>query len=474
MAFRLVKLSTNLRSLSKGSNVIQRFKSSHAADFKAALVNVPATQCTALDNGLRVATEDSGAQTATVGLWIDAGSRYEDASNNGVAHFLEHMAFKGTAKRSQTDLELEVENMGAHLNAYTSREQTVFYAKCLSKDIPKAVEILADIIQNSKLGESEIERERGVILREMQEVESNLQEVVFDHLHATAYQGTPLGQTILGPSANIQSIGKADLQNYISTHYKAARIVLAAAGGVNHDELVGLAKKELGKLDNTFDGQVPPLTACRFTGSEVRVRDDSLPLAHIAIAVEGCGWTNQDNVPLMVANTLIGAWDRSQGGGVNNASNLARASAENGLCHSYQSFNTCYKDTGLWGVYYVCDPMKCTDMMSSIQHEWMRICTMATEAEVERAKNLLKTNLLLQLDGTTPICEDIGRQQLCYNRRIPLHELERRINSVTAQNIRDVAMKYIYDRCPAIAAVGPVENLLDYNRIRGSMFWYRL
>lgn len=474
MAFRLVKLSTNLRSLSKGSNVINRFKSTHAADFKAALVNVPATLCTALDNGLRVATEDSGAQTATVGLWIDAGSRYEDSSNNGVAHFLEHMAFKGTAKRSQTDLELEVENLGAHLNAYTSREQTVFYAKCLSKDIPKAVEILADIIQNSKLGESEIERERGVILREMQEVESNLQEVVFDHLHATAYQGTPLGQTILGPTKNIKSIGKADLQNYISTHYKAARIVLAAAGGVNHEELVGLAKKELGKLDNTFDGQSPALTPCRFTGSEIRVRDDSIPLAHIAIAVEGCGWTDQDNVPLMVANTLLGAWDRSQGGGVNNASNLARASAESELCHSYQSFNTCYKDTGLWGIYFVCDPMKCDQMLYNVQNEWMRLCTTVTDTEIERAKNLLKTNLLLQLDGTTPICEDIGRQQLCYNRRIPLHELERRINSVTAKNVRDVCMKYIYDRCPAVAAVGPVENLPEYNRIRSSMYWLRL
>jgi processing peptidase subunit beta len=137
-------------------------------------------------------------------LWIDAGSRYENDQNNGVAHFLEHMAFKGTDKRSQTDLELEIENLGAHLNAYTSREQTVFYAKCLREDVPKALEILADIIQNSKLGENEIERERGVILREMQEVETNLQEVVFDHLHAVAYQGTSLGRTILGPTGNIR------------------------------------------------------------------------------------------------------------------------------------------------------------------------------------------------------------------------------------------------------------------------------
>jgi processing peptidase subunit beta len=139
-----------------------------------------------------------------VGIWIDAGSRFESEKTNGTAHFLEHMAFKGTSRRSQTDLELEVENMGAHLNAYTSREQTVYYAKAFSKDLPKAVDILSDILQNSTLGEAEIERERGVILREMQEVETNLQEVVFDHLHSTAYQGTPLGRTILGPSENIK------------------------------------------------------------------------------------------------------------------------------------------------------------------------------------------------------------------------------------------------------------------------------
>merc|ERR1719431_1243028 len=147
---------------------------------------------------MRVASEDSGAPTSTVGLWIDTGSRYETAANNGVAHFLEHMAFKGTTKRTQTGLELEVENMGMHLNAYTSREQTVFYAKCLTGDLNKAVEILSDILTNSTFGEQEIERERGVILREMQEVEMNLQEVVFDHLHAVAYQGTPLGRTIQG------------------------------------------------------------------------------------------------------------------------------------------------------------------------------------------------------------------------------------------------------------------------------------
>jgi processing peptidase subunit beta len=384
------------------------------------------------------------------------------------------MAFKGTGKRSQFDLELEIENMGAHLNAYTSREQTVFYAKCLSEDVGKAIEILSDILQNSKLGEQEIERERGVILREMQEVETNLQEVVFDHLHATAYQGTPLGRTILGPTKNIKSLSRNDLSEYIKTHYRGSRMVLAAAGGVKHDDLVTLANQHLGSLSSSPEGLAPLTSRCRFTGSEIRVRDDDMPFAHIAIAVEGCGWTSADNIPLMVANTIIGTWDRSHGGGANLASNLAHYSAQSNLCHSFQSFNTCYKDTGLWGIYFVCEPLKCEDMLFNVQSEWMRMCTAVTPKEVERAKNLLKTSMLLQLDGTTPICEDVGRQLLCYGRRIPLHELEARIDAVTPEDVRDVCKTYIYDQCPAVAAVGPVENLPDYNRIRSSMYWLRV
>lgn len=145
-------------------------------------------------------------------------------------------------------MEIEIEDMGAQLNAYTSREQTVYYSKCLAKDVPKALEILSDIVQNAKLGEPEIERERGVILREMQEVESNLQEVVFDHLHAIAYQGTPLANTILGPTANIRSINATDLREYLSNHYKSSRIVVAGAGGVNHDELVKLSQSCLSSI----------------------------------------------------------------------------------------------------------------------------------------------------------------------------------------------------------------------------------
>jgi len=447
---------------------------SAAANSKQTLLNVPPTEVTVIGNGMKVASEDSGSPTATVGLWIDTGSRYETAANNGVAHFLEHMAFKGTSKRSQTQLELEVENMGAHLNAYTSREQTVFYAKCLSEDLDQAVEILSDILTNSTFGEQEIERERGVILREMQEVEMNLQEVVFDHLHAVAYQGTPLGRTILGPAKNIKSINRNDLLHYINTHYKGPRMVLAGSGGVDHNKLCKLAETHFAKIGATYDNEIPIDQNCRFTGSDVRVRDDDMPLAHVAIAVEGCGWTNPDNIPLMVANTLIGNWDRSMGGGANNSSRLAKFCHKEGFAHSFQSFNTCYKDTGLWGIYFVTDYLNQDNMVFNISQEWMRLCNSISDLEVDRAKNLLKTNMLLQLDGTTPTCEDIGRQMLCYGRRIPQNELEARIDAVDAQLVKDTCFKYIYDRCPAIAAVGPIENLPDYNEIRSSLYWLRI
>ncbi|KAI0990363.1 hypothetical protein GJ496_000112 [Pomphorhynchus laevis] len=209
---RSILSSTSLR-LGK-SLCSKRYQS--VLSYRECLAAYPETKITTLDNGLRVASEDHGCPTCTVGVWIDAGTRFETDKTNGTAHFLEHMAFKGTKNRTQKQLEVEVENMGAQLNAYTSREQTVYYAKCLRKDLTKCVEILSDLLQNGTYGESEIERERDVILREMQEIELNMQEVVFDHLHATAFQGTPLSWTILGPTENIKYTNNFIYNNLIN------------------------------------------------------------------------------------------------------------------------------------------------------------------------------------------------------------------------------------------------------------------
>jgi processing peptidase subunit beta len=196
-------------------------------NYQQALGNVPKTRVTKLPNGFTVATESNpNNQTATVGVWIDAGSRFETEKTNGVAHFLEHMAFKGTKSRTQVQLETQIENMGGHLNAYTSREQTVYYAKALSKDVGASVDILADILQGSTLSPSAIERERDVINRESEEVDKNKEEVVFDHLHGIAYQGNSLGYTILGPKKNIDSLTRQDLLDYVQANYTPERMVL--------------------------------------------------------------------------------------------------------------------------------------------------------------------------------------------------------------------------------------------------------
>ncbi|XP_072571816.1 cytochrome b-c1 complex subunit 1, mitochondrial-like [Paramormyrops kingsleyae] len=435
----------------------------------------PETLLSTLDNGLRVASEETGHSTCTVGLWVNCGSRYETTKNNGAAFFLEHLAFKGTKKYPQGALEQEVESMGAHLSAYTSREHTAYYMKSLAKDLPKAVELLAEVVQGSLLSEAEIEHQRGVVLQELEEMEGSLQDVCMDLLHATSFQGTPLGQSTLGPSHNARTLTRQDLLEFISSHFKAPRMVLAAAGGVNHRELVDLARQHLGGVSFQYEGDaVPVLSRCRFTGSEVRMRDDAMPLAHVAIAVEGASATSPDLVPLMLANAIVGSYDVTYGGGKNLSSRLARAAVEDKLCQRYHAFHTSYADTGLLGVYFVSDKHHVDDMMFMVQNTWMNLCTTVTESDVARAKSVVKATLLDQLDGTTPACEDIGRQVLIHGRRVPLAEWDAKIDAVTAKMVRDVCSKYIYDKCPAVAAVGPIEQLPDYNRVRSSMYWLRI
>ncbi|KHJ36147.1 putative mitochondrial processing peptidase beta mitochondrial precursor [Erysiphe necator] len=431
------------------------------------------TETTTLTNGFTVATEHSPwAQTSTVGVWIDAGSRAETDRSNGTAHFLEHLAFKGTGKRTQTQLELEIENMGGHLNAYTSRENTVYYAKAFNADVPVTVDILSDILQNSKLEPLAIERERDVILRESEEVDKQLEEVVFDHLHATAFQGQPLGRTILGPAENIRSIQKEDLVNYIKTNYTADRMVLVGAGGVSHAQLVDLAEKHFSnlpsaKLSNTLqENKVKP----KFWGSEVRLRDDTLPTANIAIAVEGVSWKDPDYFTALITQAIVGNWDKAMGNAPHLGSSLSSFVHKNELANSFMSFSTSYSDTGLWGIYLVTDKLtRIDDLVHFTLREWSRLCYEVTEAEVERAKAQLKASILLSLDGTTAVAEDIGRQIITTGRRMGPEEIERQINEITEKEVLDFAQRKIWDQDIAVSAVGSIEGLLDYQRIRNDM-----
>lgn len=475
MALRAALTKATRRGLLSRAPAARSFSAAVASDFPPYVLRAPSTDISTLDSGLRVASETvAGSETATVGVWIDAGSRYETAANNGAAHFLEHMAFKGTGKRTQQQLEVEIENMGGHLNAYTSREQTVYFAKVFQGDVGRAVEILSDILLHSKLDEAAIERERDVILREMSEVNKQQEELVLDHLHSTAFQGSGLGRTILGPEENIRSLQKSDLTDYISTHYTAPRMVIAGAGAVDHAELCGLAGEHFGSLPSVPKSGVDAAMApARFVGSDVRVKFDSDDTAHIALAFEGASWTSEYAFPLMLLQTMLGSYDRASGAGKNVASKMCQEIAQHELAHSFSTFNTCYKDTGLFGIYAVAPDNKLDDLMWYVMNNLVRMVHKPTEEEVERARTNLKATMLMGLDGHSNVAEDIGRQLLTYGRRMTPAEIFSRIDSVTVDDIKATAAKFINDQDHALAAVGGIHELPDYQWIRRHSYWLR-
>jgi len=448
------------------SNISQINSSSYSYSYPKSLLGLPETRITRLSNGLRIATESNPKlKTATVGVWIDAGSRFETLGDNGTAHFLEHMSFKGTNKRTQKDIELLIENIGSNLNAYTSREQTVYYAKTLTKNISTSIEVLSDILQNSKFEYSAITRERDVILREYEEVQKMKDEVVFDELHKIAFPNSSLGFTILGPTDNIKKITRDNIKSYISTNYTADRMVIIGAGGVDHDELVELAKKYFANVPQPTNNKeiYDKFKNAKFVGGTVLVKNE-YPTNHIVLSVEGVGWSNPDYWSLLVAQSIIGSWDRTLGASDQVGSKLAREISKNNLANSFMSFNTSYTDTGLFGVYFITEPSSnLYGACRAIINEWMRLCDEdnISEKEVSRAKNQLKTSLLLSLDGTTPIAEEIGRQMLIFNRRMSPLEVDHLIEQVDKKKIAEVSRKYFINKGLAVVGYGQVNQLDD-------------
>jgi len=467
-----------IRSLVSNQFVrVNRYRkfASEAAVLPKYVVDAPATQITTLDSGMRVASDEMiGSQTATVGVWIDNGSRYESAQNNGISHLMEHMAFQGTSKRTQKELQEEIENIGGQLHAYTSREQTVYYAKVFKSDVNQAVEILSDILLNPKLDEAAIEQERNKILHEISEKSKQQpQESIFDHLHSTAFQGNGLGRSIIGSIPSILSLKKDDLSNYIATQYQGPRMVLVGAGGVEHGQLCDLANEHFGKLPGKDAALEVKLEPARFIGSDVRVRFDSHPDAHVALAYKSTSWTSEHVFPLMVLQTMLGSYDRKSGFGLNSSSKMVQEIAQNDLAYSVSTFNLCYKETGLFGIYMVAADNKLDDLLWFVTNNLVRMVHEPSEQELNRAKASLKTTVLKGLDGHSNGADNIGRQLLTYGRRMTPAEMFSRIDSVNLKDIMSTAVEVIHDKDHALAAVGGIHELPDYAWIRRHSYWLR-
>ncbi|WP_299772106.1 pitrilysin family protein [uncultured Tateyamaria sp.] len=404
------------------------------------------TQTHRLSNGFRIVTEHMpGLASASIGIWVGAGARHEMPEQNGIAHFLEHMAFKGTKRRSALQIAEAIEDVGGYINAYTSREVTAYYARVLENDVPLALDVLADILLDPVFDQSEIEVERGVILQEIGQALDTPDDVIFDWLQEQAYPEQPLGRTILGPSERVSSFGRADLSRFVDEHYGPEQMILSAAGAVDHDAIVRLAEELFGHLSPR-----PKRVAdfATFAGGEER-RSKALEQAHFAMAFESPGYRDDAIYTAQIYASALG-------GGM--SSRLFQEVRENrGLCYTIFAQAGAYADTGMTTVYAGTSAEQVADLATITVDEIKRAADDMTVAEVDRARAQMKAGLLMGLESPSNRAERLARLVQIWDRVPALTETVALIDSVTVEDVRAFA-EYMATQAPmALALYGPID-----------------
>ncbi|KIN63846.1 Protease [Sulfitobacter noctilucicola] len=400
-----------------------------------------------LPNGFRIVTEHMpGLASASIGVWVNAGGRHETPQQNGIAHFLEHMAFKGTAKRTSLQIAEAIEDVGGYINAYTSREVTAYYVRVLENDVALGLDVIADILRNPILDPNEIEVERGVILQEIGQALDTPDDVIFDWLQEQAYPGQPLGRTILGPSERVSSFSQSDLQGFIAQHYGPEQMILAAAGAVDHDAIVKMAEDLFGDMPSKplFEVQT-----ARFQGGETR-QIKKLEQAHFALGFESPGYRADD---IYVAQIYASAL----GGGM--SSRLFQEIRENrGLCYTIFAQAGAHADTGMTTIYAGTSGEQLPELANITIDEMKRAATDMSPAEVARARAQMKAGLLMGLESPSNRAERLARLIQIWDRIPPLSETIEKIDAVTTGDVRDLAERMAAEAPAALALYGPVED----------------
>jgi len=408
-------------------------------------------QVTTLANGIRVVSDHmSSVQSVSLGAWVEVGARHEIPKLNGISHLLEHMAFKGTKRRSAQDLAEEIENVGGHINAYTSRENTAYYAKVLKGDVGLAVDIIADILQNSVMDPEELERERSVILQEIHQANDTPDDIIFDHFQAVAYPNQAVGRPVLGTEEIVKSLPREVILSYMQDNYAASRMVFSAAGNVNHDELVALVSEKFQTLKLTSD--IKPEKS-RYEGGSFMEDRQSLEQVHVVLGFDGVRYDDPDFYTLSVMSTLFG-------GGM--SSRLFQEIREKrGLVYSIYSFVSAYDDGGMLGVYAGTGAEEVKELMPIIADEMKKVCDDVTQAEVNRSRAQLKSSILMSLESTSTRCEQLARQMIVFNRPITAEEVVTEIEKIDVDAVCRVAQQ-IFASKPTLACLGPLSQMPSY------------
>jgi predicted Zn-dependent peptidase len=410
-----------------------------------------------LQNGLQIATDRfETVDTVSLGIWVDVGTRHEPAEINGVAHFLEHMAFKGTERRTALAIAEEIEAVGGHLNAYTSRESTAYYAKVLKEDVPLALDILADILQHSTFEPEELERERTVILQEIGQANDTPDDIIFDHFQECAYPDQAMGRPVLGRPEIIRRLGREEVTAYLRDHYGARRMVLAAAGNLDHDRIAGLAEKLLAGMPAERPIMTEP---AHYTGGERREERD-LEQLHLVLGFPGLKLEDPDFYAGSVLTTAFG-------GGM--SSRLFQEIRERrGLVYTIHCFGHSYRDGGLFGIYAGTGEEEAAELVPALCEETRKLEDGLTPVELKRAKSQLKAGLLMSLESTSTRCEQLAQHLLIHGTPFDPAEIVHRIEAVDDAAIRRVVARW-RDGPPTLTALGPLSRLEGFDRVQARL-----
>jgi predicted Zn-dependent peptidase len=412
------------------------------------------TRISTLPNGLRVVTRDMpGLHSAAIGIWVNAGCRDERAEQNGIAHFLEHMAFKGTPTRTPLEIAEAIENVGGYINAYTSRDVTSYYARVLAGDVGMALDVISDIVLNPIFDAREIEVERGVILQEIGQSLDTPDDVIFDWLQEAAYPDQPMGRTILGPAERVSHFSRDDLSGFIGEHYGPERMIVSAAGAVDHDRVLRQVEAIFGHLAPRARTAREP---ARWQGAETR-RVKKLEQAHFALAFEGPGYQDPDFYAAQI-------WTSALGGGMSSRL-FQKVREERGLCYSIFAQSGFHDDTGMVTVYAGTSGDQVGDLANITIDEIRRSAEDMTEAEIARARAQLKAGLLMGLESPTGQAERMARSLAIWGRVSEPAEVAARIDAVTVEDVRDHAQRLIANARPALALYGPVRAAPSRDRL---------
>jgi predicted Zn-dependent peptidase len=397
-----------------------------------------------LSSGLTVVTDRmEHLRTASLGIWVGAGSRNEDPHEHGIAHLLEHMAFKGTRRRNARQIVEEIEAAGGDLNASTGLESTGYYARVLGEDVPLALDILSDILTGSTFDQAELAREQGVILQEIGAANDTPDDIVFDLFQARAFPDQPIGRPILGTPQSVRAFTPESLRIYLAKHYRAPRMIVSAVGDVDHDAIVSAVRERLAAIP--VDPAVPA-SAARYTGGlEIGVRD--LEQTHIVLGLQGCSYLDPRYFAMQVFSSVLGGGASSR--------LFQEVREKRGLCYTIYASHQPFSDTGLFSIYAGTDPKDAEDLTAVVVDELSDAAETASETEIARVKALIKVGLLGMLESSSARADQLARQILAYGRPIPLDEIAAKIDAVTVEDVRAAGRALIASGRPTFAGLGP-------------------